>query len=217
MGGRLEDEPVLGDVYGSGDSNYLGGGLFARHDFSQGTWLSLTGRAGSVKNKYHLNEPAHRDFHYDASSGYYGLNFGVGQKIAVSEAGNFDIYGRLFWTRVDSDTVRDGLGGTINFDATDSARTRIGARYSHAFTDSVTGFFGLAWDHEFSGDTGGTYVNSAGVPFRTGAPSLKGSSAYGEAGVRIRATGNVLFELGGFGLAGQSKGGGGTAKLILTF
>jgi hypothetical protein len=208
---------LLGEVRGKGDTSYFGGGLFIRHDFAQGTWLSLTGRAGSVKNKYHLDDIFGNGLRYSASSSYWGLNFGVGQKIAVSDSGTFDIYGRLFWTRVSAETVSDGRGGSIHFDKVTSLRTRVGARYTHNFTDMVSGFFGLAWEYEGKGNAGGTYVNSAGNVFRSDAPSLKGSSGYGEIGVKIAAAENVAFEISGFGLAGQSKGGGGEASLIITF
>jgi hypothetical protein len=207
--------PILGDVKGSGQASYIGGGLFISYLFNGGTWFNLAGRFGSIKNDFDVT--GYPGYTYDASADYYGFNVSVGQNIKVQETNSFDIYAKLFWTQVKGKSLADGRGGRISFESSDSSRTRLGGRYTHAFTDNVSGFFGLAWEYEFSGKSVGTYINPEGVSFRTEAPSLKGSSAFGEIGVQIKGSENVSFKLSGFGLVGQNKGGGGTASLILTF
>ncbi|MDR2199140.1 MAG: hypothetical protein LBR53_06780 [Deltaproteobacteria bacterium] len=208
---------IIGDVKGDGDTRYFGGGLFVRHDFSQGTWLSLSARAGVVDNDYQIDQLVSDGIKYSSSAGYYGINFGVGHDFTVSDATSLDLYGKFFWTHVDGDTINDQRGGTVSFDSTNSVRTRIGGRITQTFSEKVEGYFGLAWEHEFAGKTGGHYVTASGRVLKSDSPDLGGSSAYAELGLTIQATDNVAFELTGFGLAGQSKGGGATASLVLTF
>ncbi|MDR2352186.1 MAG: autotransporter outer membrane beta-barrel domain-containing protein, partial [Deltaproteobacteria bacterium] len=207
--------PILGDVKGNGKASYIGGGLFISYLFNGGTWFNLAGRFGSIKNEFDV--VGHPGFTYDTSSDYYGFNVSVGQNIKVQETSSFDIYAKLFWTQVKGKSLTDGRRGRISFESSDSSRTRLGGRYTHPITDNISGFFGLAWEYEFSGKSVGTYINPEGLAFRTEAPSLKGSSAFGEIGLQIKGNENVSFMLRGFGLAGQNKGGGGTASLILTF
>jgi hypothetical protein len=99
----------------------------------------------------------------------------------------------------------------------DSTRTRVGGRFVFGNKESVSGYVGLAWEYESSGDASGTYTSANGLLFRNDAPSLKGSSAYGEVGVRIQANDYISIDISAFGLAGQSKGGGGSASLVVTF
>jgi outer membrane autotransporter protein len=208
---------IIGDVNGQGDTDYFGGGLFVRHDFTGGAWASLAVRFGSVKNDYEVKGYAHtHDIHYSADSDYYGINAGVGQNLSVSDSTSIDIYGQFAWTSVDGDTVEDGRGGEIAFDDTNSARVRVGARVNHYWTESFSGFFGLAWEHDFSGEVGGSYKSNGNVYYPE-APDFSGSSAYGELGLKFEANEHFAFQLSGFGLAGQSKGAGGLASLIFTF
>jgi hypothetical protein len=86
---------------------------------------------------------------------------------------------------------------------------------THSFSETVAIFFGLAWEHEFDGETGGTYKYN-GTTLTPESPSLSGSSAYGELGLKVYGE-TFGFQINAFGLAGQSKGAGGVASLVFTF
>jgi outer membrane autotransporter protein len=207
---------LFGDVYGEGDTHYFGGGLFVRHDFTAGTWVSFAARYGSVRNDFKLKDWAY-DVSYKVHSPYYGFSLAAGHPFRISDAASIELYGMVSLTTVKGKSVRDSTGGVIHFDAVNATRTRLGGRLNYDFTESVTGFFGLAWEHDFGGKAGGAYTSAGGAVSRPDSPDFSGSSAYGELGVKINASENVAFEIEAFGLAGQNKGGGATAMLVVTF
>jgi hypothetical protein len=211
----LNSSEVFGSLNGEGDSDYFGGGFFLRHDFYQGTWLSLSARLGNVRNDYKVLILEGLDF--TSSSSYFGANLGLGHKYSVTESVILDLYVRGSFTHVTGETVYDHAGGTILFDATDSFRSRLGGRLNVNFNKSVSAYFGVAWEHEFYGDAGGKYVNANGIVSVPESPSLGGSSAFGELGLLVRAAKNFALEFTAFGLLGQSKGGGATASLVFSF
>jgi hypothetical protein len=204
-------------IHGDGKTKHFGGGLFLLSEFNQGTWLSLAARIGSVRNEYRLPQFMENGLSYTTTNQYFGINFGVGQKITVNESTAFNLYGKLFWTRVEGSDVYDLQRGQAIFDETNSIRTRIGARIEHDFSENISAYFGLAWEHDFSGAASGRYISPAGDTFIADAPKLRGSSGFGEIGLRIQANEHIAVELNVFGRAGQSKGGGGAANLIVTF
>jgi hypothetical protein len=208
----------IGDVNGDGDTDYFGGGLFVRHDFTAGTWVSFAARIGSVENDYKVQALASERISFQTDSGYFGVNAGLGHVFEISEASSVNLYGRIAWTSVDGDDLKDGRGGELRFDDVKSFRTRIGATFSRSFSEIVSGYAGLAWEQEFDGKTGGTYKDPiTGKTFHPTSPDPSGASAYGEIGLRIRPNEYVAFQLEAFGLVGQSKGGGGLASLVFTF
>jgi outer membrane autotransporter protein len=202
----------LGRLLGDGDARYFGGGLFAHNAFSNGLYLEGSVRGGSIKNDYKVEETFGAN--YDTTNAYWGAHGGLGAKLALTDAGLLDLYGKLFWTRTDSDSVSNSArNDRIEFDAVDSLRTRLGGRYTHGYANGTKLYVGAAWEHEFDGEAGGR-VNDIRI---TNPPSLKGSSAFAEAGVSLAPGENYSIDLGLFGVAGQQRGLGGTVGLKLEF
>ncbi len=202
--------PALGGLTGGGDADYFGGGLFARHTWYDGVYAEGSLRLGRVDNDYSARRRAGADYGYTAA--YYGAHVGLGREIAF-DADRLDLYARLLWNRVSGEDVTTGAGERISFDDVDSLRARLGGRYTHAFTESLSGYGGLAWEHEFDGEASG---RAAGV--RVGETTdLKGSSAFLEAGLTLRAHEAFSVDVGVFGLAGQEDAFGGTLTLGLTW
>jgi hypothetical protein len=210
---------LVGDINGEGDTDYFGGGLYLRHDFTGGTWVSVSGRIGSVDNDYKVKNlyVTGEGIHYAVDSDYYGFNLGLGHLFEISDATNVNIYGKFSYTSVKGDSIRDDRDGVYNFDDTTSSRTRIGARLTHNVSENVGLFFGLAWEQEFDGKVSGTYTDPQGPVYNPNSADLGGATAFGEIGINVKAGEYFSFQLEGFGLAGQSKGGGGLASLVFTF
>jgi hypothetical protein len=211
---------IVGEIRGDGDTDYFGGGLFLRHDFTGGSWASLSGRIGSVENDYKVKDLVvqGQNIAYTSDSDYYGFNVAFGHLFEVSESTGIDLYGKFSYTSVKGDSVKDKRDGELSFDDATSARTRIGGRLNHAFSENLSLFFGLAWEQEFDGKTGGTYRDPVtGETYSPSNPDLGGASAFGEIGIKVKAGDYFAFQLEAFGLAGQSKGGGGLASLVFTF
>ena len=127
----------------------------------------------------------------------------------------FDLCGQLSFTSAKGKSTHDSLGGILNFDTVNSARTRIGGRFN--FTETAAGFAGLAWECDFGDKAGGAFVSGRGKVYNPACPDFSGSSGYAELGLKISAGDNAHVQIEGYGLAGQSKGGGVAASLIATF
>lgn len=200
----------IGAIDGDGDTDYYGGGLFARAVLSTGTWFEGSARVGGVKNDYKVKRNAGAEF--DTTNAYYGAHLGLGHDFAVRCDDKLGLYGRVFWNRVDGDRTRAKSGDDLRLDATDSLRTRLGVQYTASLSEKVKGYVGAAWEHEFDGKASGR-VNA----IRTRKAELKGSSAYMEAGVAVQARENLFFDAGAFGMLGQQRGIGGNVGVRFVF
>ena len=214
----------LGKLYGDGDVNHFGGGLFARHDFSQGTYLEASLRGGGLDNDYKLRRDSRfnrpYDHNWDSSSSYFGAHLGVGHQYDFNDQTMIDFYGKFLWTRTNSDTVKTPFE-TFHADSVDSIRHRIGARLNHTSESGLfKGYVGLAWEHEYDGEATG-YVSGPGVSKDRirNAPDLGGSSGFAEAGFSFKPDEGAMYsiDLGVFGLVGEQQGFGGSLGFKFEF
>ena len=201
---------VYSHVVGDGDTDYYGGGIALRNDFTCGAYIDLTLRAGSVSTDLNLRGRAGAS--YDDSTTYVGGHVALGKIFDFAQNGRLDIYGGMLWTRLNSFSTTTDLGERIEFDAVDSMRSQLGGRYHYNFNKMVAGYAGAAWEYEFEGDVGGRLD---GV--RIDEPSLGGSTGKGELGVSIAPGKNLSIDLGVQGYTGKRQGAGGTATLTWTF
>jgi hypothetical protein len=210
--------PRYGDVFGSGDTSTLGGGIFARTLWNRGTFLAASFRGGMVRNDFSLtrdpwaqNPGVHSG---DNDSSYVGAHVELGQRFSVTDGTNIEGYGKFLWTHAAKDEFMTRFGDRISIGSFDSARGRIGARVRSDFREGALSFyFGLAAEREFKGELTGNLNEDA---FQQGVDS-GGTSGFGELGLDIKAGERLSISIGAYGWAGNVKGGGGTASLNLSF
>lgn len=203
------------DVRGDGQADFMGGGLFFYNMFSGRAHVEASVRAGAVSNNY--GERGYSGGNYDISTAYYGAHLGLGQIFEVTDLTDLDVYGQFHWARTGDKDFRTEDRTRFQFDSVDSYRTRLGARLTQIYFDGdMKGYIGAAWEHEFDGEAGGRTV--AGTLPGSHHPDLKGSNAFGEAGLIIQPVGgNYAVDIGVFGVGGAAKGVGGTAGLKFEF
>ncbi|MDR1045701.1 MAG: autotransporter outer membrane beta-barrel domain-containing protein, partial [Candidatus Adiutrix sp.] len=214
----------LGELFGDGDVDHFGGGLFVRHLFNQGTYLEGSLRGGRLDNDYSLKRDSRfaspHDHSWDSGGNYFGAHLGLGQQFDLSEQTMLEVYGKLLWTRTNGDTVRTAYE-TYQFDNVNSVSSRLGARLNHTSESGLLkGYLGLAWEHEYDGQAEGS-ISGPGVPpdrIRN-APDLGGSSGFAEAGFSFKPAEEAMYsiDLGLFGLFGDREGFGGTVGFKFEF
>ena len=219
-------------VHGDGDTHYTGGGVLGRIDFA-GTGLGLVNKldAGQADGLYaeasfragHLDTDFDTDdllgefgegSDYDSGADYYGLHGGVGYVMNFDERNSVDVYGRYFWTRVDSETVDVGRD-RLHFDEADSSRLRIGTRYTMIYNQQLKPYVGIAYDHEFDGE-----VAARAYGLKLDKPSLEGDTGILEAGISMKPVSTIdalSVDVSGQGFIGRREGGGGGLKIKYQF
>ena len=219
-------------VHGDGDTHYTGGGVLGRIDFA-GTGLGLVNKldAGQADGLYaeasfragHLDTDFDTDdllgefgegSDYDSGADYYGLHGGVGYVMNFDERNSVDVYGRYFWTKVDSETVDVGRD-RLHFDEADSSRLRIGTRYTMIYNQQLKPYVGIAYDHEFDGE-----VAARAYGLKLDKPSLEGDTGIVEAGISMKPVSTIdalSVDVTGQGFIGRREGGGGGLKIKYQF
>ena len=219
-------------VHGDGDTHYTGGGVLGRIDFA-GTGLGLVNKldAGQADGLYaeasfragHIDTDFDTDdllgefgqgSDYDSGADYYGLHGGVGYVMNFDERNSVDVYGRYFWTKIDSETVDVGRD-RLHFDEADSSRLRIGTRYTMIYNQQLKPYVGIAYDHEFDGE-----VAARAYGLKLDKPSLEGDTGIVEAGISMKPVSTIdalSVDVTGQGFIGRREGGGGGLKIKYQF
>ena len=219
-------------VHGDGDTHYTGGGILGRIDFA-GTGLGLVNkleagqadglyaeasfRAGHIDTDFDTDDilgDFGQESDYDSGADYYGLHGGVGYVMNFDERNSVDVYGRYFWTRIDSETVDVGRD-RLHFDEADSSRLRIGTRYTMIYNQQLKPYVGIAYDHEFDGE-----VAARAYGFKLDKPSLEGDTGIVEAGISMKPVSTIdalSVDITGQGFIGRREGGGGGIKIKYQF
>jgi hypothetical protein len=204
---RIWHDPYHLDIAGDGDLRYVGGGIMARREWSNGVRLEGSFRAGEIKNEFRSDEyvdPVTRQsVNYNVSVPYYAAHVGLARTWALSERKRFDLMGRYFWTRQgDVDAVLPN-GEVVNFDTDDSHRVRLGGRMTFIRDDRREWYLGAAGEYEFAGESR-AWAN--GYPLD--APDLGGFTGIGEIGWIYRSTkdDNFSLETGLQGYIGRMRG-----------
>ena len=224
-------------VYGDGNSDYKGGGIFGRIDFAgtglgrvnelsadqaDGVYLEASLRAGRASSKFDVGHNMTAlglptsDYRgsYDSTVTYYGGHVSGGYVFNFDEKQALDVFGRYLWTHMDSDTVTIGYE-QLHFGSATSSRIQIGGRYAYAYNAQFKPYIGAAYEHEFDGD-----ISARAYEFNLDKPSLKGDSGIFEAGFNLQpvATNKQLsIDVNGQGYAGERQGGGGGVKVKYQF
>lgn len=187
-------------THGSGKQQFLGVGAVVRQDFAKGAYVEGSLRAGRMKGDYNSGD---LNASYDTASNYLGLHLGVGKILKLDKKNKLDIYGKLFYTKQESDDVTLSTGAVYNLESIDSFRTRLGARWTAELAKNSNLYVGLAWDHEFDSNARATYKG-----FSTPTPSMKGDSGLLELGwqVKPKETSPLSINLNLTGWCGKQKG-----------
>ena len=163
---------------GDGDQHYIGAGLLARRDLTNGLHYEAMVRAGRTNGDFHGQIDNHLTS-YDTSAPYLSAMLGAG-KIVKKNTSSIDYYGKLFWTHLGSDTVQlhSDLGTSqYDLDTINTYNTRLGFRWTKNVTPTTSYYAGLAWNHQFGDNATARYGT-----FETPAAGVKGHSALLELG-----------------------------------
>ena len=207
-------------VRGKGRVRGLGGGVLTRLDLKE-TWLrglyaEGSVRAGSLSTKYHSNDlrdASGERLSYHTSNAYYGAHVGLGYLWELTDTTVLDLYGKYFWAHQKGNSITV-FNDTIDYENTNSHRTRLGSRLTFAALPSLTPYVGAAWEYEFDSKTSATTYG-----FEVPAPSLKGSTGLGELGLEWNPTTaqNLFVDFGVQGFAGKREGVSGNLQLRYQF
>ena len=219
-------------VHGDGDTHYTGGGVLGRIDFAgtglgwvnkleagqaDGLYAEASFRAGHIDTDFDTDDilgEFGEGSDYDSGADYYGLHGGVGYVMNFDERNSLDVYGRYFWTKIDSETVDVGRD-RLHFDEADSSRLRIGTRYTMIYNQQLKPYVGIAYDHEFDGE-----VAASAYGFKLDKPSLEGDTGIVEAGISMKPVSTIdalSVDVTGQGFIGRREGGGGGLKIKYQF
>ena len=219
-------------VHGDGDTHYTGGGVLGRIDFAgtglgwvnkleagqaDGLYAEASFRAGHIDTDFDTDDLLGEfglGSDYDSGADYYGLHGGVGYVMNFDERNSVDVYGRYFWTKIDSETVDVGRD-RLHFDEADSSRLRIGTRYTMIYNQQLKPYVGIAYDHEFDGE-----VAARAYGLKLDKPSLEGDTGIVEAGISMKPVSTIdalSVDVTGQGFIGRREGGGGGLKIKYQF
>jgi hypothetical protein len=210
-----------GSVKGSGDTSYVGGGVFGRLDLNNTGpghfYGELSGRVGAQDMDFSSNslrDPIDdRKANYDLDGAYYGLHTGLGYVWDITEAASLDLSGKYFWTHQEGGSVHI-LGDPFKFDDVDSHRVRAGGRFAYAVNEHFKPYIGASYEYEFSGEAKATTYERS-----IEAPDLIGSTGIGEIGVTLLGgeKAPLSLDLGVQGYTGMREGVTGSLQLKLEF
>jgi outer membrane autotransporter protein len=208
-------------VRGQGDVRHAGGGVLARVDFADTgpvhAYAEASARAGGIRNKYSssdLQAASGVKAAYESSSAYYGFHLGAGWVWSLSGASSRDLYAKDFWTRQEGDSVTLSTGDRVAFRDADTSRLRLGARLKFAEGGRVSPYVGAAWEREFDGR-----ARASASGFELEAPSLRGDTGMGEAGLTITPSDSLplSFDVGVQGYTGKRDGVTGSVQVKIQF
>ena len=206
-------------LHADGDSEYIGGGLMLKQNFTSGTYLDASFHIGKISNDYNSNDwtyaiapgvLAHNE-KFDISSTYMATHIGIGQIFDLSESNKLDVYTKWLYAYTDDADATISSGERYHFDSITSNRVRAGLRDTINLKDEHNLYVGGAYEYEFSGD-----AKASTMGLDAPKPSLKGSTGVFEAGYKYESK-NLIFSLGGKGYIGKTRGGAINAGFEIMF
>ena len=201
-------------VHGEGDTEYAGGSIFAKNLWKDGFYLEGILSAGRTEGDYSSNtllDGVHSS--YDDDSDYFAAQLTIGKEIYLDEDEKLDIYGKYFYSSIDSSDTRLNTGEKYKFDEVDSSRIRLGTLFTKKMNTRGNYYVGLAYEYQFDASASATYNG-----METLSPDLKGSSGMLEAGVQLMPKdSNMTIDLGVTGWAGTKRGIDGRLRLTWNF
>ncbi|MDA3076397.1 autotransporter outer membrane beta-barrel domain-containing protein [Campylobacter sp. JMF_04 NA10] len=209
--GRASFETHLDNgLVGKGDTELIGGGVFAKYQSVAGYYTEGSLRVGKLKTE--ADKGLYDE--YEISSSYYGAHFGVGKVFALGASNDLDIYAKYFYSHTEGDEITL-KGVNVAFDAMSSHKVKFGVKDTMKFSETSAVYAGLAYQHEFDGDATGR-VSVLNQSASIASPSLKGASGIAEVGYTYDS-GALKFDIGAKGYAGKERGYSGNVGLTFRF
>ena len=207
--GKADYDSYVGSVTASGDTEYVGGGLFARKRWNNGVYAEAALTAGYSDADYSsvtILEGVQETF--SVGSKYWAAYLGVAKDIPLTHSRVFTPYLRYLYSKVDSAGSYLSSGEYYDFGDVDSSRLRAGFRITWDMSSlggKNSGFhtyFGAAYQYQFDGSAVGTYNG-----LRTPEPSNEGGSGMFEGGLYFRPLdSDMVINLGVTGWTGEQEG-----------
>ena len=200
--GRGSYDSYLDDgTHGDGKTSYLGFGIMAKSENTNGTYIEGSLRVGKAKSDYSGTVES-RGTGYDTSSNYFAGHLGIGQKREFLSGNQFETYAKYFYAHQAGTNAKLSSGETYDFGASSSSRIRLGTRYTMKNGLDSEFYAGLAWEYEFDGKSTASYQG-----FDLPGTSLKGGTTLLELGYRFAPVDStVSYGLSLMGYTGKRKG-----------
>lgn len=194
-------------THGDGKNYYIGGGFFGKQENNSGSYFEATFRIGQLVTEFNgdltLNG-VRENYNFDLKSTYYAFHAGLGKIYDLNANNNLDIYGRFFYTHIESaDTTLNGT--KTEFDAVQSKKIRLGFKDDYKFNENHAIYAGAAYEYEFDSKAGGR-VLVLGSNAEMKQPSLRGSTGIGEIGYQYKKDETLKFDVGVKGYVGKQEG-----------
>ena len=211
--GKGEYDSFLDDgTTGSGKTEFIGGGAFARFTTLNNFYTEISGRVGKAKTSYETTAD-YKEF--DISNTYYGAHLGLGKIFNLTNSNELDIFARGIWAKTaGNDIVLNGI--QTHFDSVTSLRTQVGFKDNIKFSDTSKLYVGATYQYEFDGESKGTLSLPTFGSADIASPKLKGSTGIGEIGY-VYETNSIKFEVGAKGYVGKEKGYSGNLGVTFKF
>ncbi|MBQ3675677.1 MAG: autotransporter domain-containing protein [Campylobacter sp.] len=194
-------------THGDGKNYYIGGGFFGKQENNSGSYFEATFRIGQLVTEFNgdltLNGVS-KNYDFDLKSTYYAFHAGLGKIYDLNANNNLDIYGRFFYTHIESaDTTLNGT--KTEFDAVQSKKIKLGFKDDYKFNENHAIYAGAAYEYEFDANAGGR-VLVLGSNAEMKQPSLRGSTGIGEIGYEYKKDETLKFDVGVKGYVGKQEG-----------
>jgi len=195
-------------LHADGDSEYIGGGLMLKQNFTGGSYLDGSLHVGKISSDYNSNDWTYRalgggvghEEKFDISSTYFSTHLGIGHIFDLSDSNKLDIYAKWLYARTQGASATITSGEKYDFASVKSNRIRAGLRDTINLKDEHNLYFGGAYEYEFDGKG-----KASTLGLDTPNPSLKGSTGVFEAGYKYDSK-NLILSVGGKGYIGKTKG-----------
>lgn len=205
-------------THGDGKNYYIGGGFFGKQENNSGSYFEATFRVGQLVTEFNgdltLNGVS-KNYDFDLKSTYYAFHAGLGKVYDLNANNNLDIYGRFFYTHIESaDTTLNGT--KTEFDAVQSKKIRLGFKDDYKFNENHAIYAGAAYEYEFDSKAGGR-VLVLGSNAEMKQPSLRGSTGIGEIGYQYKKDETLKFDVGVKGYVGKQEGASAQMAISIAF
>ncbi len=213
---------TVGEVRGTGESDYVGGGALMRYQLSHlgkslaGFSLDASLRGGSQRldfSSFDLRDAQGNVAAYDLNSTYIAGHAGINYNFKATDRVTALLYARYLWTHIDDDDAFV-CGEQVSFEDMSSNRLRVGGRATWQLNENWQPYAGLAYEWEISGS-----ARAATYGLGITSPSMRGGSVIGEIGViwQPDATRPLWIEGGVQGSLGKRDGYSGKLGCTIAF